>query len=106
MSFFFVLVFVTVYSLQTHDGIISIVLSCNREERANTECNVILEQLGLTGADVMTEETECWEKKASNTASQSKDKESIPTESVFNMLGLSETDIQTTGEAWESKTGL
>mmetsp|Transcript_24838 Transcript_24838/g.42047 ORF Transcript_24838/g.42047 Transcript_24838/m.42047 type:complete len:194 (+) Transcript_24838:61-642(+) len=77
-----------------------------REERANTECNVILEQLGLTGADVMTEETECWEKKASNTASQSKDKESIPTESVFNMLGLSETDIQTTGEAWESKTGL
>lgn len=72
-----------------------------REERETTESNNILEQLGLTSS----EETECWEKKASTEVESSTDK-SLPSENMFNMLGLSASDLQSSGEAWESKTPM
>jgi hypothetical protein len=78
----------------------------NREEKATTECNNILEQLGLTSSELGSEETECWEKKASTEVESAADK-SLPTDSnVFSMLGLSESDLQASGEAWESKTPI
>lgn len=78
----------------------------NRVENAVTECKNILEQLGLSSSDLGSEETECWEKKAS-TAQVDVNKEeekSLMTDNMFNMLGLSEADMQSSSEAWESKT--
>lgn len=63
--------------------------------------NKILEQLGIT---LESEDVECWERKASTDhhapASESVE---LPSDNVFNMLGLSAADMESSGEAWESK---
>lgn len=71
-----------------------------------------MEQLGFSNADMAAsnDASECWEKKASGEDAQAKQDAASATcpvtsdSSVFAMLGLSESDAQSTGEAWESKT--
>jgi hypothetical protein len=53
------------------------------------------------------EGSECWEKKASNEVETRHEESlaSLPNDTVFSMLGLSQSDLQGSGEAWESKSG-
>ena len=78
---------------------------CNfvyRGDKAAEECSNILQQLGLSETDLDDEGTEHWEKKATSEKEPSIEK--IPDDTVFDMLGLSQSEIQASGEAWESKT--
>jgi hypothetical protein len=65
-----------------------------------------MQQLGLTASDVGSEETEIWEKKATTEKVVTPIDDAMSSDTVFDLLGLSASDVQSSGEAWESKTSV